>query len=280
MSVAELWWRTYDEEGFVVVDDVISPLLLVRMRRFLAGIERRHPRLPPYLRSRVQLQQPRDGSLTAELSSQPSQVAALGDVAIFGAPFEELIFLPKLLDVVEALVGGCEFSFRYAGLGVRLSTHATSKAEDFHREANPRSVTEPRGVVAILPLEKMDASNGGTRFVCGSHRISDAEAMQGSRQVNLTPCEEDVVTPTVEAGSVLFFGHKVIHAAGPMEADAMARRTIFMDWLAPGVLPTTFGRRAYDGIRPRSQLLEYRQQRTMSFPWRFREPRPKRKRES
>lgn len=265
-SSAMKWREVFQRDGFVIVENVVSPDLLKRLRNCLSGIQRGHAKLEPPFKSRTYFTNP--GSTSTDKTPPRQQVRLISDVTIFGWPFKELICVPSLLEVLESLLGTPEFAFRYASCRIR---HAGEKAGDFHREATPYAQTDPSGIVCIIPLEEMSAENGGTRFIKSSHLLTDEETMACSvadRTLRNWPSSE-IVTPTVPAGAGLFFNYKIIHSTGPMQDTSTPRRTVLMVWESEHTLSTRPARFAYDGLRPRSQLPDYQKQLQMTFPHLF-----------
>lgn len=269
MNTDSSWRDRFEQQGFLVVENVLSAQVLTRLRRTVEGIVRCHSKLASSLRGRLRFAgtPPWENFALSNVVAPPCQ--QIGDLTLFGRPFVELLCHAPLLDVIETLLGTSEFAFRHSGCRIRhTGDPAAISGGDFHREADPLRYTSPHGLVTILPLEEMSSANGGTRFIRGSHRISDEAAMSCCVAQNLLPDEGSgqILTPTVPAGAVLFVSYKVIHAAGPMEAASALRRTITLDWTGKDALPTMFMRPAHSGLRPRSQVAAYQEQMRMTFP--------------
>jgi ectoine hydroxylase-related dioxygenase (phytanoyl-CoA dioxygenase family) len=262
-TTAWTWNEALQQNGFVVVENVVPPSLLTRLRNCVNGIQKGYAKLERRLKSRTYFRN--FGEALPEKTEPLQQVSFISDIAMFGWPFRELICCPVLLEVLETLFDTPEFVFRYASCRVR---HADEKAGDFHREATPYAQTDPRGLVCILPLEEMSAENGGTRFIKNSHLLTDEEAMTcavAERLLEKWPAST-IVTPAVPAGAGLFFNYKIIHSTGSMREQSPPRRTVLTVWESEHTLSTRAARFAYDGLRPRSKLPQYQQQMRMTFP--------------
>jgi hypothetical protein len=266
--------RAYQDDGFVVVPEVLDPALLARLREGMDGITGKLGDLKPHLREKIFLERDHvrnnpqwyTGVLTPEQCGE--SVRQIADLALFGPAFAEVLCHPPLLDVLEALFEGPEFSFSLL-VGRPKAARVGNGVRDgkFHRDSPTDAVTSPNTIIAILCLDDMGAANGGTAFLRGSHKVSDEEAVR--------PCWNEVdpgqfrpeerVAVSCTAGSGLFFSSKTLHAAGHNRSD-VPRRTLLSEWAGPGVLPTSPERHAYQGLKPRSQNPACQKQMRLTFP--------------
>jgi ectoine hydroxylase-related dioxygenase (phytanoyl-CoA dioxygenase family) len=273
----EQWRRAYEAVGFVIVQDLLDPTLVSRLRQDMDKITAGVEGLPSRLKEKIFLERDHvrnnpqwyTGLLAPEDCG--AAVRQIADLALFAPAFAELICRPSLLEVLETLFASPEFSFTYmvgrpkaARVGNGISNG------NFHRDAPFEDTTSTDTVIALLCLDDMAGHNGATSFIRGSHQVTDAEAADPRwREVaadNLDLRERvDVRCP---AGSGIFFSSKILHAAGHNRSDH-PRRTILSEWAGPGVLPTSPVRHAYQGLRPRSQDPLYQKQTRMTFPHLF-----------
>ncbi|HVI50182.1 MAG TPA: phytanoyl-CoA dioxygenase family protein, partial [Candidatus Sulfotelmatobacter sp.] len=267
----------YQDDGFVIVQDLLGSALLSQLRDDMDKVTGGLETLPPRLKEKIFLERDHvrnnpqwyKGVLAAEECG--GAVRQIADLGLFAPTFAELIVHPPLSDVLEALFASPEFSFTYmvgrpkaARVGNGISNG------NFHRDAPFEDTTSTNTVIAILCLDAMTGENGGTSFIRGSHKVSDAEAAD--------PRWRDVAADRLDlgervdvrclAGSGVFFSSKVLHAAGHNRSDH-PRRTILSEWAGPGVLPTSPVRYAYQGLRPGSKDPLYQRQTRMTFPQLF-----------
>jgi ectoine hydroxylase-related dioxygenase (phytanoyl-CoA dioxygenase family) len=271
------WRRAYQDDGFVIIGDLLDSALLSRLRdgmdRITGGIEG----LPPRLKEKIFLERDHvrnnpqwySGLLAPEDCG--AAVRQVADLGLFAPVFAELICHPGLLDVLEALFASPEFSFTYmvgrpkaARVGNGISNG------NFHRDTPFEDSTSTNTVIALLCLDDMAGDNGATSFIRGSHQVTDEAAADPRwRDIaidRLGPVQRvDVRCP---AGSGVFFSSRILHAAGHNRSD-QPRRTILVEWAGPDVLPTSPVRYAYQGLRPRSKDPLYRKQTRMTFPQLF-----------
>lgn len=269
--------RAYQSDGFVVVDDLLDPATLSRIRDELTTIIENLECLRPSLKEKIFFE--RDhvknnpqyyaGSLTPEECGLA--VRQIMDLALFNASFAELICYPPLLDVLETLFESSEFSFNYL-IGRPKAARVGNGISNghFHRDTPFEEFTSVNTVIVIMCLTDTMAENGGTQFIKGSHQISDEEAKKTCwRDVEADKLNlEQKVTICCRAGAGIFFNTKVLHAAGHNRSDR-PRHTILAEWVGPGVLPTSPVRYAYQGLRPRSKDAAYQTQVEMSLATRF-----------
>src|SRR5262249_3815508 len=259
--VPEEWRRAYQDDGFVIVQDLLGSALVSRLRDAMDKVTRGLETLPPRLKEKIFLERDHvrnnpqwyTGVLAPEECG--AAVRQIADFGLFAPAFAELICYQPLLEVLETLFASPEFSFTYmvgrpkaARVGNGISNGS------FHRDAPFEDTTSTDTVIALLCLDDMAGDNGATSFIRGSHKVTDEEAADPRwREVAAARLDlgerADVCCP---AGSGVFFSSKVLHAAGHNRSDH-PRRTILSEWAGPGVLPTSPVRYAYQGLRPRSK---------------------------
>jgi ectoine hydroxylase-related dioxygenase (phytanoyl-CoA dioxygenase family) len=261
----EAWRRAYQDDGFVVVQDLLDQPTLFRMRYEITRIIENLESLPPSLKKKIFFE--RDhvknnpqyyaGILTPEECGLA--VRQIEDLALFDASFAELICYFPMLDVLEILLESSEFSFNYL-IGRPKAARVGNGISDghFHRDTPFEDFTAVNTVLVIICLDDMMAENGGTEFIRGSHKVSDDEAKKDCwrdvepGKLNLA----EKVGIRCSAGAGIFFNTKTLHAAGHNRSDR-PRHTILAEWVGPDVLPTSAVRYAYQGLRPRSQVGAY-----------------------
>ncbi len=273
MHASQAWLRAYRDDGFVVIEDLLDPARLARLRQAMDEITADPESLLPRLKAKMFFE--RDhvknnpqwyaGVLAPEdCGNAIRQIADLGEC---GPVFRELLTYPPILEVLETLFESTEFSFinmtgrpKAARVGNGISNG------HFHRDTPFADFSSADTITAILCLDDMSASNGATSVIRSSHLVSDEEAAQ--------PCWRDVPAETLDAsanvpvqcraGAGLFFTDKLLHAAGHNRSP-QPRRTILMEWAGPDALPITADRHPFQGLRPRSQLPAYQKQTRLTF---------------
>jgi hypothetical protein len=169
------WRRAFHDDGFVIVEDLLDPALVSRLRegmdQITAGVESLRPQLKEKLfleRDHVQNNpQWYSGRLAPEDCG--GAVRQITDLGLFGPRFAELIAYPPLLDVLETLFASPDFSFiqmvgrpKAARVGNGISNG------NFHRDTPFADFTTAETMTALLSLDDMTASNGATSFITGA----------------------------------------------------------------------------------------------------------------
>jgi ectoine hydroxylase-related dioxygenase (phytanoyl-CoA dioxygenase family) len=267
------WRRAYQDDGFVIVPDLLDSSLASRLREAMDKITGGVETLPPRLKEKIFLERDHvrnnpqwyTGVLAPEDCA--SAVRQIADLGLFAPLFAELIVYPPFLEVLEVLFESPEFSFTYM-VGRPKAARVGNGISNghFHRDSPFEDTTSANTVIALLCLDDLAGDNGGTSFIRGSHRVSDEEAAQ-PRWRDVSPDDLDLVERVdirCPAGSGIFFSSKVLHAAGHNRSDR-PRRTLLSEWAGPSVLPTSPVRYAYQGLRPRSKDPLYQKQVRMTF---------------
>jgi hypothetical protein len=273
----EEWRRAYQDDGFLIVQDLLDPALVSGLRDGLDRITGGGAGLPPRLREKLFLERDHVRNnpqwYTGVLAPEDcgGAVRQVADLGLFAPAFAALICHPPLLEVLETLFASPDFSFTYM-IGRPKAARVGNGISNghFHRDAPFEDTTSTNTVIALLCLDDMAGDNGATSFIRGSHKVSDAEAAD-PRWRDVAAARLDLgerVDVRCPAGAGVFFSSKLLHAAGHNRSDH-PRRTILSEWAGPGVLPTSPVRYAYQGLRPRSQDPLYQKQTRMTFPQLF-----------
>lgn len=270
----DVWRNAYREDGFLVVEGVLSPATLAALREALNGVTENPESLAPHLRSKLFFEREHvknnphwyAGVLTPEECGD--SVRQVDDLALFDPLFARLICHRPMLDVLEALFESTEFSFVNLYGRPKAARYGNGISDgNYHRDTPFEEYTAYNTVLVILCLDDMTGENGATSFVRGSHRVTDDEAKKPVwREVDKSsfgPGETFAVRCT--AGSAVFFNTKTLHAAGHNRSER-TRNTILLEWVGPNVLPTSPERHVYEGLKPRSKDPLFRKQLSMTFP--------------
>ncbi|MBA4121995.1 MAG: phytanoyl-CoA dioxygenase family protein [Acidobacteria bacterium] len=253
--------KDFDENGFVIVQNLLDTATLENLRVGLKKITNNINSVSPNLAGKLFFEREHiknnpqyyQGVVTAEECGD--SVRQIEDLPLFDSAFADLIYYPRLLDVLENLFESPEFSFTMMLARPKAARVGNGIGNgNFHRDTPFEEFTEANTIVSILCLDEMAGENEGTQFVRGSHKISDEEARKETwrdvETAELSPAE--IVMARCPAGSAIFFDTKVLHAAGHNRSP-YPRRTIQIEWVGADVLPTSPVRYAFQGLKPRSQ---------------------------
>lgn len=272
----QLWAKTYAEDGFVIVPDLLDAATLERLREAMDRIlndpegvqeDLRHKIL--YERTHV-AQYPEWYKSVITPEECGDAVREITDLPLFAPVFRELICHATMLDLLETLFRSTEFSLtmvagkpKAARVGNGVINGKLHRDSPFDLEV----FTGINNIMSFICLDDMAPENGSTTFVRGSHQLSDEEASKPEwKELDFDQVNgQELVRIKCSAGSGVFFTSKVLHAAGHNRSP-VARRTIYIGWVGPGILPAFPMRFAYQGIKPRSADPAYRKQVRMAFP--------------
>jgi ectoine hydroxylase-related dioxygenase (phytanoyl-CoA dioxygenase family) len=274
MYEPEVWKKAYQDDGFVIVRDLLDPTTLAALRDGMDRITGSVERLRPHLKEKIFLERDHvknnpqwyTGTITPEQCG--TSVRQIADLAEFDPVFAELICYPPLLDVLEALFDSPEFSLNlFQGRPKAAQVGNGINNGTFHRDTPFEDFTLANSIIALLCLDEMTGANGSTAFIRGSHQVSDEEAKKPCwREVSIEKVDRaSEVLVRCPAGSGIFFTSKLLHAAGHNRSDH-PRRTILAEWGGPDVLPTSLIRYSCQGLKPRSKDPVYQKQIRMTFP--------------
>jgi ectoine hydroxylase-related dioxygenase (phytanoyl-CoA dioxygenase family) len=266
--------KDFDENGFVIVPDVLDAETLFVLRESMEKVTRGVDSLAPELAGKIFFERQHvknnpqwyEGVLTPEACGDA--VRQISDLVLFDTAFADLICQARLLDVLENLFESAEFSFNMMSgrpKAARVGNGIGNGA--FHRDTPFEDLTEANAIIAILCLDEMSGENGGTEFVRASHKITEEEARQ--RDWAEVPRDEfapeKIVVAKCPAGSAIFFDTKILHSAGHNRSNN-SRRMILTEWTGENALPTSPVRYAFQGLKPRSRQASYVKQIKMAFP--------------
>ena len=187
----EQWRRAFIDDGFVIIQDLLDPALVSRLREGMDQIADGVESLRPDRKEKIFLERDHvrnnpqwyKGILAPEDCG--GAVRQIADLGLFAPLFAELIAYPPLSDVLETLFVSPEFSFiqmvgrpKAARVGNGISNGS------FHRDTPFADFTTADTITVLLSLDEMTGINGATSFIRGSHKVSDEEAAK--------PCWRDV----------------------------------------------------------------------------------------
>ena len=278
-SEQHMWAKAYSDDGFVIVPDLLSAAALDQLREAMDRILNYPNGVPSHLRNRILFERTHvekypdwyANELTPEACGDA--IREITDLPLFDRVFAELICHRKMLDVLETLFKSTEFSLTMVAgkpKAARVGNGAINGK--LHRDSpfDLDAFTSINNIMSFVCLDDMVPENGSTTFVRGSHQLSDEESCRPEwKTLEFSQVEgQELIRVNCPRGSGVFFTSKVIHAAGH-NRSSLARRTIYIGWVGPGVLPVFPARFAYQGVKPRSVDPAYRKQIRMAFPGLF-----------
>ncbi len=258
----EGWRQSYEENGFLVVENVVDPDRLEHLREALERIERAvaADTVPPHLRRWVTLERDRVDRYMSPVESQT--ISNIMEVPLFDPVFRDLIIYPRVLDILEALFETTEFSFHNYKCIFKMP--GGQAAFRWHRDLPYLAHTSPNLITCMLCIDPMTADNGATVVCPGSHRVPYEDVDPEDMDMPESKVPHNRVTVECPAGSAVLFHINTVHGGGP-NLSQTKRRNVIGIWAGPDTHPTTANRYAYEFVMPRSKDRERQKQIEMTF---------------
>lgn len=241
------WRRSYTDDGYVVVENVLGSDRLGDIAAALDRIERAvaEDGLESRLRQWVTLEREQTHRARADTDA----ISNIMELPLFDPIFRDLIVQPRVLDILEALFESGEFSFHnYKSICKMPRGRAPFR---WHRDLPFLPHTSPNLITCMLCVDPMTADNGATVVFPGSHRIPPDRVRPEDRDMPESELPGDGVTVECPAGAAVLFHANIIHGGGP-NLTRSKRRNVIGIWAGPDVHPVTAHRYAYEFVMPRS----------------------------
>ena len=264
----EAWLRSYQETGYLVVEDAIDAETLEALRAQLDGIARdvAEEALPDDLRRHIALDRDRvqrNANLAqGQAQGERNTISNIMELPKFGPLFKDLILYPRVLDALETLFETPEFSFYNYKCICKMAGNGT--AFQWHRDLPYLQHTTPNLITCMICLDAMTPENGATVVCPGSHRIAHADV--AATDVNIDESEVPYPRVTVEcpAGAAVLFHTNIVHGGGPNRSDGPRRNAISI-WRGPDTYAANLTRFSGEGLMPRSH--DAGRQRQIEMTW-------------
>ncbi len=135
------------------------------------------------------------------------------------AIFRELIQHPTAIDFVTALLSG-DFLISNFTANIALPGSQSMKLHSDQGIVVPEPWLQPWSVNVIWCLDDIDAENGATRYIPGSHRIRTASELPENAAEKTVPFE-------APAGSIVVMDGRVWHTSGANVSQSRERALLF-----------------------------------------------------
>ncbi|HSI39398.1 MAG TPA: phytanoyl-CoA dioxygenase family protein [Xanthobacteraceae bacterium] len=223
--------RAYLSNGFAVSPPVHDAVALERAVVATEHIQRHCTDLPAKLAEKLVFERTlpaakRDG-LTPEATGDA--IFIIGDPPAFDPLFAEFIVAPDLVALVRDLLGTHDIRCHFSN--VTMKRGRVGSGIGWHRDFPNRYVcpSGPTFLRVMICLDGMDEANGATRFVSGSHRVTDAQAAMVKGAAVAEADGAHIATAVCGPGALVFIHPKSVHG-GPPNASPRHRRNLIVQW--------------------------------------------------
>ena len=219
--------QAFGRDGYIVVDDAVTPGLLARLRQDFNGwVEKSRRRDAPYGETI-------DGRPRFDL--EPGHTAAKPGLRRVSSPaevseaFHEAMTQSRMVDAVAGLIGP-NVKLHHAKINSKLPQTATKV--DWHQDFPFTPHSNDDLVTALLMLDEVTAENGPLEVVPGSHKGALESLWHDGRFTGAVDpatterCQAQAVLCTGRAGSVCLMHTRLLHGSAPNRSDRA--RTLYI----------------------------------------------------
>lgn len=202
--------RSFDEKGYLLCRGFFSPEMVGGWRKEMASLvsdPAGHPRQDLFTCDPAPAGAPVD-------PANPQRVWRVMDLPLLGDTWFELVCHPRIVGMMSDLLGP-DINF-HNGKAILKPPHFRPKDWGWHQDWPYERHTEPELAAAIIYLHDMDAGEGATEVLPGSHRSGEWEHVDVDGLLSI-PAERigpEAMPVPVRAGDVLFIHVLVVHRAG------------------------------------------------------------------
>lgn len=221
--------QTFVERGYVVAPSALDAATVASAREAFTVLEDMVGDLPADVVERWFVLDRED----AEDETRPRVAASIfiaGDPPRFRPQLAAVVTDPLIVQLARHSLGTETIQYHFANITAKAPRG--SRAISWHRDY-PNQYMSPRRsrfVRVMVCLDGMDADNGGTQFVPGSHLITDEQAVENERGgFPAGQSDGPVETAACPPGSLVLIHPKVLHGGQP-NRSGQPRRNIIVQW--------------------------------------------------
>jgi hypothetical protein len=206
--------RFFEENGYLLCKGFFSPEAVRRWREEMAALvydPSQHPRKDLFTCDPAPDGTPID-------PANPHRVWRIMDLPLLGDTWFDLVCNPRIVGMMSDLLGP-DINF-HNGKAILKPPHFRPENWGWHQDWPYERHTEPDLAAAIVYLHDMDAGEGATEIVPGSHKSGewehvDADGLLSIPEGRIGP---EAMPVPVRAGDALFIHVLVVHRAGPNDS--------------------------------------------------------------
>jgi ectoine hydroxylase-related dioxygenase (phytanoyl-CoA dioxygenase family) len=213
--------KSWLEDGYLVIENVLANDEIARLRRGLEELEAKAQNVTDTTERFIFTLFGGDGGVR--------KVQQIAEPHEFGGDFVNLARDPRILDVVEDILGG-NILLYYSML--MMKPPGGGAPAPWHQDMAFFVHDEARLVAAQVYLDDSTRENGCVRVVPGSHKLGllnhfDEDHFTGVVQGDTSAYDAEEVTVEVAAGSVAFWHCLTLHSSHPNVSKNPRRAVVF-----------------------------------------------------
>ncbi|MGJ7604487.1 phytanoyl-CoA dioxygenase family protein [Variovorax sp. LT1R20] len=232
----------FHSQGHAQLSKAIAPDLTDRLCAAIDAIQARVPQMSEAERARLVFERDLPAHRRGEVEAPAvgDAIFILGEPCAFDPLFETLLHHSAIRDAARVLLASDALAIHF--MNVTIKHPRFGRSIGWHRDF-PNDYMCPassRFVRLMLCLDGMEEAMGATRFLPGSHRLSDAEALREKREgTRPKPSDDAGVALDCAAGDLVAIHPKVLHGSGINRSDRTRRNVVLQIGLASEPLATT-----------------------------------------
>ncbi|MET3498091.1 phytanoyl-CoA dioxygenase family protein [Variovorax boronicumulans] len=229
-------------QGYARLSRAIEPVLIDSLCAAIDAIQSRVPRMSEAERARLVFEKDLPAHRRDDVQAQAvgDAIFILGEPCAFDPMFDALLDHPAIRDAARTLLASDALTVHF--MNVTIKHPRFGRSIGWHRDfPNDYICPASSGFVRLmLCLDGMEEAMGATRFLPGSHRLSDAEALrEKSEGTPPRPSDDEGMALECTAGDLVAIHPKVLHGGGINRSDRMRRNVVLQIGLASEPLVTT-----------------------------------------
>ncbi|MBA3708575.1 MAG: phytanoyl-CoA dioxygenase family protein [Planctomycetes bacterium] len=212
--------RSFNDDGYLVVEDLIDPAAVAALR---ARLDELQEASVAGADAPVKFQLEKGGAATAV---KPS-LRKLDEPALTDPLFRSVAATPAILDIVTTLTGGGVHLMLYSDQ-VFMKPAFCGSEKPLHQDNSYFKVTpHTAGITCWIALDDATTENGCLHYIPGSHKLGLVKHREMAEKMHLTP-DVDFPLPTevavpVRAGTCIFHHLLAMHSS-KANRSALPRR--------------------------------------------------------
>lgn len=222
--------RFYDEEGYIIIENFVSPKELTQLKSALDRLLEEKTKTLTRDEGGFNLQRKRDvrnDGLSEGKLIEPGLMRKIQEITKYSPAFAELAEGARMLDFIEDLIGP---DIYYHSSKLMFNPPRYGGGKPWHQDYAYWASTKPEQVTCWMALDDATRENGCMQLIPGSHKWGLVKHGQKELQVRAASLPLDQVkVAEMKAGSMLAFHVLTLHHSEPNRSDKL-RRAFIVDY--------------------------------------------------